>query len=162
MAIDFTVNQSSSFLIHPFKDIETVSSIGWRMRYSGLPAVADRSDESSRSGDDFVMRVGLITAGDHTQVSMFAPGWIKRLATILIQPAGKVVYPVASRYHPPGSTWPSPYSDQLSYLGVAELTNESHPEWFEVGYTLQPPDACCRSVADGRRRQYQRDIFIGD
>ena len=52
---------------------------------------------------------------------------------------GNVVYLVASRYHPRGSTWPSPYSDQLSYVSVTELTDTAHPDWFEVNYTLPAP-----------------------
>jgi hypothetical protein len=137
--ITMTVRNSSSFLVHAFKNVETISRVTWNMQYNELPAVKNQSDESSRSGDDFVLRVGLITAGDHKHVSMFAPDWIKQLAKILNVPAGKVVYLVVSRYHPPGSIWPSPYSDQLSYVSVAELRVPSHPDWLAVSYTLPTP-----------------------
>jgi hypothetical protein len=137
--IELTVTHSSSFLVHAFRKVETISRVRWKMQYSGLPAVANRSEESSRSGDDFVLRVGLIAAGDHKQVSMFAPDWIKQLARILNGTAGNVVYLVASRYHSPGSTWPSPYSGQLSYVSVAEMTDESRPDWLEVSYNLPTP-----------------------
>ena len=137
--IAMTVVNSSSFLVYAFQSVETISGISWDMRYSGLPAVANRSDESSRNGDDFVLRVGLITAGDRKQVSMFAPDWIKQLAKTMHVAVGNVVYLVASRHHPRGSTWPSPYSDQLSYVSVTELTDTAHPDWFEVNYTLPAP-----------------------
>jgi hypothetical protein len=137
--IAMTVGNSSSFLIHAFKNVETISGISWTMQYRGLPAVANRAEESSRNGDDFVLRVGLITAGDRKSVSMFAPDWIKRVAKTMNIAVGNVVYLVASRYHPRGSAWPSPYSAQLSYVSVAELADASHSNWFEVGYTLPAP-----------------------
>jgi hypothetical protein len=137
--IALTVGKSSSFLVHAFRNVETISRVSWRMQYSGLPAVANRSEEQSRSGDDFVLRIGLITTGNRKQVSMFAPDWIKQLAKVLNGSAGNVVYLVASRYHAPGSAWPSPYSDQLSYISVVELTDASHPDWFDVSYTLPAP-----------------------
>ena len=137
--IAFEVKNSSSFLVYAFKSVETISGISWDMRYSGLPAVANRSDESSKNGDDFVLRIGLITVGDQKQLSMFAPLWIKQLAKTLNFAVGNVVYLVASRYHPRDSTWPSPYSDQLSYVSVTELTSKAHPDWFEVSYTLPAP-----------------------
>jgi hypothetical protein len=137
--IAMTVASSSSFLVHAFKHVETISGISWKMRYSGLPALENRSEEASRSGDDFVLRVGLITEGSRKQVSMFAPDWIKQLARVLNGSAGNVVYLVASRYHSPGSVWPSPYSGQLSYVSVAELTDASHPDWLDVSYTLPMP-----------------------
>ncbi|MGH8128434.1 MAG: DUF3047 domain-containing protein [Gammaproteobacteria bacterium] len=134
--IALKVKNSSSFRVYAFKKPVTISSISWRMRYSGLPAVPDKNDETSKSGDDFVLRVGLITAGDHHGVSIFAPGWIKHMAKILKLPAGKVIYLVASRYHTPGSTWPSPYSGHLSYVSVAELKNKKNRHWFDVSYML--------------------------
>ena len=137
--IAMTVANSSSFLVYAFLSAETISGISWDMRYSGLPAVANQSDESSKNGDDFVLRVGLITAGDRKQVSMFSPNWIKQLAKIMNIVVGNVVYFVASRHHPRGSTWPSPYSDQLSYVSVTELADTAHPDWFEVSYTLPAP-----------------------
>lgn len=137
--VRMTVRNSSSFLVQPFTKVEEISRVSWKMRYSGLPPVANRSEESAKSGDDFVLRVGLITAGDHKRVSMFAPDWIKQLAKILKAPAGNVVYLVASRFHPSGSTWPSPYSDQLSYVSVVELKRESTRDWIEVAYTLPTP-----------------------
>lgn len=137
--IAMMVKNSSSFLVYPFESVETISGISWDMHYSGLPAVTSRSDESSRNGDDFVIRIGLITAGDRKLVSMFAPDWIKQLAKTMNVAVGNVVYLVASRYHPRGSTWPSPYSDQLSYVSVTELTDTAHPDWFEVTYKLPAP-----------------------
>ena len=137
--IALTVKNSSSFLVYAFQSAETISGISWDMRYSGLPALANRSEEASKNGDDFVLRVGLITAGDRKQVSMFSPNWIKQLAKTMNVAVGNVVYLVASRYHPRGSTWPSPYSDQLSYVSVTELTDKAHQDWFEVNYTLPAP-----------------------
>ena len=103
--IALTVKNSSSFLVFAFQSAETISCIRWDMRYSGLPGVENRSDEASKIGDDFVLRVGLITAGDRKQGSMFAPNWIKQLAKIMNVAVGNVVYLVASRHHPRGSTW---------------------------------------------------------
>lgn len=137
--IALTVMNSSSFRVYAFEKAVTVSRIGWAMRYRGLPAVADKATEASKSGDDFTLRVGLITVGDRREVPFFAPGWVKHLAKILKVPAGKVVYLVASRYHAPGSTWPSPYSGQLSYVSVAELKNKTNRNWFDVAYTLPMP-----------------------
>ncbi|MGH8225863.1 MAG: DUF3047 domain-containing protein [Gammaproteobacteria bacterium] len=137
--IALTVMNSSSFRVYAFKHPVTVSGIGWVMRYRGLPAVANKEDETSKSGDDFVLRIGLIMAGDHRGVSIFAPGWVKHVAKILKAPAGKVVYLVASRYHAAGATWPSPYSGHLSYVSVAELKNNTNRNWFDVNYTLPIP-----------------------
>lgn len=139
VGIALTVMDSSSFRVYAFEKAVTVSGISWAMRYRGLPTVSDKDAEMSKSGDDFALRIGLIIAGDDQEVPPFAPGWVKHMAKILKAPAGNIVYLVASRYHAPGSTWPSPYSGHLSYVSVAELKNNTNNNWFDVSYTLPMP-----------------------
>lgn len=112
------VNKSASFLLIPFTETKTISSVSFQWKSKGHLKVKDEKQEKTRKGDDAYLRVGLILRGNRQPVNPLAPAWVKKVNEILLYPSGNMLYLVPGARHPHGKRWKSPYSNDVEILSV--------------------------------------------
>ena len=116
------VASSSSFLLRPFPAIKLIRKVQWRWKVVGDFKVRSIDDLKSKSGDDAVLRVGLIKSGDAPMVPFFAPAWIKAIQSHMKLPGTEMQYLVAGGPAAAGATWVSPYSSSMNLRQVESTT----------------------------------------
>ena len=69
--INIDVNNSSSFLIIPFEDIVTTNKVSFFWKSEGFLNIKDKDHEKTKSGDDAILRIGLIITNNENKNEAF-------------------------------------------------------------------------------------------
>jgi len=116
--LEMTVNKSSSALVLPLKKITTLERVSFLWKTKGQIKTKSAKHETTKSGDDFPLRIGLCISGKAPMVPFFAPAWIKKIKNILFHPSDHMEYLIAGSKHQPLSSWKSPYSSSMRYIAL--------------------------------------------
>lgn len=110
------VKKSASALVYAFAQIAPVKEVSFSWKTEGDTKVTSASQEKTKAGDDFKLRIGLILSGEAPFVPFFAPAWVKAIRDALILPTDKMIYLAVGTRNPVGSVWESPYSDSMTNI----------------------------------------------
>ncbi len=118
------VEHSASFLLMPFDVARPARTLrfSYRLDSGRPPAHRDAAFEASKAGEDFLFRVGLLVSGPAPVLPFFAPAWAKSVREHAKLPADRIVFAVVSAAHPAGTSWHSPYGDDIELHAAAETT----------------------------------------
>ncbi|MCC7111487.1 MAG: DUF3047 domain-containing protein [Deltaproteobacteria bacterium] len=117
-ALVMRVRSSASFLLLPLATPQTVRGVHLRWRSTGRRDVGTAAEEVTKAGDDHLLRVGLMLAGDAPTVPSFAPAWVKAVRDRLTSPSNRMVQLVAGAHHAPGSWWKNPYAESIDCVAL--------------------------------------------
>jgi len=134
-AIKISVQQSSSALVMPLEKVVTINKISFFWKLDGEVKTSSAEHESTKSGDDFPLRVGLCVYGPKPLIPFFAPAWVKKIRDILIHPSDQMTYLVAGSKHRPLDEWKSPYSNSMNQISLPDTPLKEG--WREVNYHLK-------------------------
>lgn len=132
------VDDSASFLLLPFKQVKTVSTVhfDWMLE-SGELRLEDAAHEASRPGDDAVFKLGLLIEGDPGFGNPLAPKWLKQANAALTTPSNRMIYIVANAKHPAGESWTSPYNSKVEMIAAQGRALEAG--WSRASYIFEQP-----------------------
>ena len=136
-ALVMQVRSSASYLLLPLAAPQTVRGVQLRWRSAGARRVRTAAAEETKAGDDHLLRVGLILAGDAPSIPPFAPAWVKTIRERLTSPSNRMIYLVAGARHAPGSRWRNPYADSID--NVALPTAVAGDGWTRSAIVLDRP-----------------------
>lgn len=129
------VDCSASILLQPFDEVTAVSAVSFEWKSQGEFQVKDAEHETSKAGDDALLRVGLVLHGEPPRIPVFAPSWVRQIRDILTLPSGRMILLKAGSRHPPESTWPNPDTGYIKYVSVASEPMED--SWKKATYTFE-------------------------
>lgn len=120
------VDRSSSFLLIPFDRVVSVDAVSWEWQSDGRPGLQSAEHEETKSGDDAVLRIGLLLEGDEpNRIPWFLPAWIRQVrADLAPQTTDSMLFLVSGGLHADGESWVSPYADTIGHLAVADVPSE--------------------------------------
>ncbi|NNL06613.1 MAG: DUF3047 domain-containing protein [Gammaproteobacteria bacterium] len=131
--IRFSVNNSASFLLLAFDDIKNVNSVSFQWKAAGNLKKNGEQHERSRKGDDAWLRIGLILEGEPAHVpEPLLPRWMQQVRKTLKYPSNRMVYLVPGALHAPGTSWPSPFSDDVDMVSVS--SSAASNGWKQVAH----------------------------
>ncbi|MGB5396903.1 MAG: DUF3047 domain-containing protein [Gammaproteobacteria bacterium] len=132
------VDDSASFLLVPFKQIKTVSTVRYQWTLeSGDLRLNDAAHEASRDGDDAVFKLGLLIEGDPGFSNPLAPKWLKQANAALTYPSDRMIYIVANAKHHAGQSWTSPYNDKIQMTAAQNRPLDAG--WIEASHVFDSP-----------------------
>ena len=108
-------------------DLEATPLLRWRWR---AERVAEGPDERSKPGDDFAARVSVMFPFEPERAS-----WFERARNVVAarlagrEVPGSALYFVWTSKAPPGTTWKSPYGDEIELVALERGASE---EWIEA------------------------------
>jgi hypothetical protein len=133
--VRFRVNNSASFLLLAFEDIRNVNSVSFQWKASGEMNINSVQHEKSRKGDDAWLRVGLILEGEPAHVpEPLLPRWMQQVRKTLRYPSNRMVYLVPGALHAPGTSWRSPFSDDVDMVSVS--SSPASNGWKQAEYVF--------------------------
>lgn len=121
-SLAITVDKSSSFLLLPFSQPQTVRAVAFSWRGSGVVKVPDAKTEQTKQGDDGRLRIGLLLVGKPPMVPFLAPTWIKTVRDIMKVPSDRIVYLAVDTKNPPPAKWTSPHSSDIEIQAIPSET----------------------------------------
>jgi len=119
--INIAVNNSSSFLLIPFKEIKLVKEVTFKWKKNGFLNIKNAKQEETRSGDDAYLRIGLMIEGKNLLPNPLAPRWVKKVKEILNYSSNRAIYLSPNTMHNAGEYWKSPYSNKVDIIAVASV-----------------------------------------
>ena len=126
------VNDSASLLMLPFDTVKKINKVSFEWRSEGLPLVNDTRHESSKAGDDAVVKIGLLLKADDTPFfNPFTPSWLKRVNELLPFPSENMVYLVANAKHLVGEEWLNPYNARVLMVSISSV--KGLDDWLAAG-----------------------------
>lgn len=129
------VDDSASLLMLPFDTVKKISRVSFEWRSEGLPLINDAQHESSKAGDDAVVKIGLLLKADETPFyNPFTPSWLKRVNELLSFPSDNMVYLVANAKHAAGEEWPNPYNARILMVSISSM--KGLDGWQQASYQL--------------------------
>lgn len=129
------VDDSASLLMLPFDTVKKISKVSFEWRSEGLPLVNDAQHESSKAGDDAVVKIGLLLKADDTPFfNPFTPSWLKRVNELLTFPSDNMVYLVVNAKHAAGEEWLNPYNARVSMVSISSM--KGLDDWQQASYQL--------------------------
>lgn len=131
------VTKSASFLVRSFDTKHLVKQIDFEWRHMGKPSIKDATHESSKEGDDAILRIGLMISGKPPLIPFFASSWIKAVKDTLKLPSDEMLYLIPSAVHKQGEQWNSPYSDSIKCLSVPSVLQSNG--WQKSTINLKNP-----------------------
>lgn len=135
--IRIDVDKSSSFLLQAFERPLLVKDLSFEWKSIGDLHVNDAAMQKRKDGDDARLRIGLIVAGDAPMVPFFAPSWVKMVRDHLKHPAGEIMFVLAGTPVARGSSWPSPYNDDMQLIAANQ--KDLADGWHEGRWHLDKP-----------------------
>lgn len=141
-ALHVAVNGSAGPLVHRLPAPTMVKRVTLKARYNGLLALPDTAVQGDKSADDFVLRLGLVEAGEQT-LNWFqrkiAADWIVKLYELA--PRGSGVRRInflttTQQANLVGATRIHPLSDLMHETRVVYLEG---PGEFELTHTFAEP-----------------------
>lgn len=131
------VDDSSSFLMLPFATVKKINKVSFEWRSEGLPRVVDAAHESTKLGDDAVIKIGMLLKADESSFNPFAPSWLKRVNELLSFPSENMVYLVANAKHVAGEQWLNAYNDRVLMVSINSV--KSLDGWQQASYQFERP-----------------------
>lgn len=132
------VRSSASPLFRAVEPAWDVSQIVFSGNVSALPVLPPESEEGIDEGDDFPLRLGLVTEGTRTigwLERLWAPKWLKELTDLAPNRGiGKIVFLTLAQKRPLGSRRVHPKNDHIEEFVVGEM---KAPGTFTVKHHLQ-------------------------
>ncbi len=129
------VSDSASLLMLPFDTVKKISKVSFEWRSEGLPLVDDAQHESSKAGDDAVVKIGLLLKADDTHFfNPFTPSWLKRVNELLSLPSDNMVYLVVNAKHAVGEEWLNPYDARVLMVSISSMQGQD--DWQQASYQL--------------------------
>jgi hypothetical protein len=122
--LNIQVNNSSSFLLLPFKDVRNINKVSFQWRKMGVININDAQQEETRQGDDAYLRVGMILEGKASLPNPLSPKWVKKVRETLHHSSDKMIYLVPGSKHENGQRWKSPYSKDVEIIAVGSKTKK--------------------------------------
>lgn len=130
-----SVNKSSSFLLLPFQDPQTVRTVAFSWRGSGIVQVADANIEQTKQGDDGRLRIGLLLVGKPPMIPFLAPSWIKTVRDIMKVPSDRIIYLAVETKNPPPTQWRSPHSSDIEIRAIPSTPTADG--WWQSQITFE-------------------------
>ena len=129
--VRFSVDNSASFLLLAFDDIKNVNAVSFQWKAAGTLKKNSEQHERSRKGDDAWLRVGLILEGEPAHVpEALLPRWMRQVRKTLKHPSNRMIYLLPGAMHAPGTSWKSPFSDDVDMVSVS--SSETTNGWNQV------------------------------
>ncbi|MCB9229895.1 MAG: hypothetical protein H6618_09810 [Deltaproteobacteria bacterium] len=153
------VRKSASFWYLIFRRAVTPLRVHLTWKKSGHIAIRDRQHQILKTGDDAVLRVGLLVSGSAPLFPFFAPAWIRNLNESLLVPTAALHWYIIAPYHHPGEHWPSPYSEEIR---MEVMASEGMQGWNQIRYEFQKPFSVSGFAfgADGDNTESSFDTWI--
>lgn len=129
------VDDSSSFLMLPFVSVKKVNKVRFKWRSEGLPLVIDAAHESTKFGDDAVIKIGMLLKADESSFNPFAPSWLKRVNKLLSFPSENMVYLVANAKHVAGEQWLNAYNERVLMVSINSVKGPDG--WQQASYQFE-------------------------
>ena len=135
------VDNSASFLMMPFDQVQVISQISFQWRNIGEPTIRSAEHEEKRDGDDSVFKVALLLKADepsfNSSFNPLIPSWMKRVDKLLSLPSEEMVYLVVGAKHAAGQHWLNPYNDRVKMVAMKNKIGSNG--WVNASYTLKRP-----------------------
>ncbi len=128
------VDNSASFLMVPFDNVQKVSKVSFQWRSAGEPAIKNEEHEEKRNGDDAVFKLALLLRADDTLFNPLMPAWMKRVDKLLSLPSEEMIYLVVGAKHAAGERWINPYNDRVKMIAMKSDVNADG--WLRASYTF--------------------------
>ena len=133
--LEIKVDDSASFLMQSFESLQKIKRVRFKWRSSGQLLTRDSEHESQRSGDDAVLKLGLLVKSDDVLFNPFVPSWLKRVRENLKFPSKDMIYLVANAKHAAGEQWISPYNERVSMISIDSVADKQG--WFLASYSFE-------------------------
>ena len=137
--ISIDVNNSSSFLIIPFEDIVTTNKVSFFWKSEGFLNIKDKDHEKTKSGDDAILRIGLIITKNENKKfvdTIFGkPGWLRDVEKTLFYKADNLIYLLPKTKNKYPESWDSPYSSLIKMIPTK--TKFFSDDWNNSNITLK-------------------------
>lgn len=131
------VRYSASALIYAFDRPRKISEVSFVWKPEGFIKTMSYKQETTKKGDDFYLRIGLILSGPKPFIPFFAPAWVKAIRGALKLPSDKMIYLTAGAWAKPGTIWPSPYTDSMTNISVG--SQDLKYNWRRSTYKPKKP-----------------------
>lgn len=155
------VDESASLLMLPFDTVKKISKVSFEWRSEGLPLVNDAQHESSKAGDDAVVKIGLLLKADDMPLfNPFTPSWLKRVNALLTFPSDNMVYLVVNAKHATGEKWLNPYNARVLMVSISSM--KGLDDWQQASYQLDQSLAVVALwiIADGDNTESKFTSYI--
>ena len=133
------INNSSSFLIIPFEDIVTTNKVSFFWKSEGFLNIKDKDHEKSKSGDDAILRIGLIITKNGNEKfvdTIFGkPGWLTDVEKTLFYKADNLIYLLPKTKNKYPESLVSPYSSLIKMIPTK--TKFFSDDWNKSNITLK-------------------------
>jgi hypothetical protein len=131
------VQKSASFLLKSFDTALQVSRLRLVWKSSkDLSAKITPSVIKTKSGDDAVLKIGLLLKGDPPFMPIFAPRWIKQVRQYLKVSTDRMIWMIVGTALPDGEEWESPWNSRIKHVAVASRT--VNDGWHESATAFEP------------------------
>lgn len=132
------VDDSASLLMLPFETEKKISRVSFEWRSEGLLLINDAQHEAAKTGDDAVVKIGLLLkAGDTSFCNPLAPSWLKRVNKLLAFPSDNMVYLVANAKHAAGEEWLNPYNTRVLMVSISSI--KGLDDWQQASHQMDAP-----------------------
>ena len=131
------VDDSSSFLMLPFATVKKINKMSFEWRSEGLPLVVDAAHESTKFGDDAVIKIGMLLKAEESSFNPFAPSWLKRVNKLLSFPSENMVYLVANAKHAAGEQWLNAYNERVLMVSINSV--KGLDDWQQASHQFEQP-----------------------
>lgn len=129
--VQFSVDNSASFLLLAFDDIRNVKTVSFQWKATGDLNKNSEQHEKSRKGDDAWLRIGLMLEGEPAYIPEFLqPRWMRQVRKTLKHPSNRIIYLLPGALHAPGTRWKSPFADDIDLISVS--SNPAGDGWKQV------------------------------
>lgn len=135
--LNVEVDNSASFLMMPFDQMQTISQVSFQWRSINKPDIKSVAHEEKRNGDDAVFKVALLLKADDVLFNPLMPAWMKRVGKLLPLPSKEMIYLVAGAKHVAGQHWINPYNDRVKMIAMKNSVDVNG--WTKASYTFEQP-----------------------
>ena len=143
------VRSSSSFLLAAFEKPVVAHGLRFDWKTVGTINVKDAAAESSKDGDDAVLRLGILVAGEPPMIPFLAPVWVKSVRDVLKAPANRMFFVEVGTKHPEGSRWPDPYNDDIMIFSAKNTVGSAGCRQAEITFDASLAVVGLWIMADG-------------
>jgi hypothetical protein len=119
-AIKMRVEKSAAFLLMPFDRPRATRELRFQWKADGAIGVKDAATQRTKAGDDTLLRVGLVVAGEAPALPFMAPEWAKLVREQLRFSAGTMRFAVVGSPVPAGEAWKSPWTDDITLYAAED------------------------------------------
>ena len=126
-------------MIIPFEDIVITNKVSFLWKSKGSINIKDKNHEKSKSGDDTILRIGLVTLKKNPNKfidNIFGkPGWLRDVEKTLFYKADNLIYLLPKTKNKYPESWDSPYSSLIKMIPTK--TKFFSDDWNNSNITLK-------------------------